>query len=682
MSLLESDDSSVHNSSAASSPKPITATSLVVLLLILLAIFSLLVALISLWQQANPLVNLVDQTVNESTNEVTTWKKFQNADEFQAYFLRSSRISQDFIGQERQFLSQNTSPAADITLDVGSTPNIDRVSTTNIQVEGVDEPDIVKTNGTDLFISGDYFSFGPIERLNFNPVITGELSPQRDLLYPDYQLPQTRHLKIYPPTDLNQGASIQASGELLLDDNTLIFTSATGIQAYSIREAQQPQQLWEYNFEDSFLVTARLKQSELYVVIQKYIYTGSACPIPLLRGTEAITVPCAQIYYPDGNFPADTTYTVLKLAVNNGKVLAENTFVGSSHASVVYMSENNIFITQTRFASELDYMNDFLTTTASDLFSQDFITQMALVKEMNISDQAKQTEYNVLFEKFYQTLSTDERKRTQNEFNNRLEKYLTDHGRDLEYTSIVKINSDTLELVGHGQVPGRPLNQFSLDEYQDYLRIATTIGGRQLGGISANDVYVLDTNMTIQGQVIDMGLDERIYAVRFIGNRGYVVTFKEIDPFYVLNLDNPNQPKITGELKIPGFSSYLHPLNNDQILGIGRQDSQVKLSIFDVNDPLNPTEVDTYLMDEYWTEVTQNHRAFLHDTKNEIFFLPANEVGYIFAYQPTLSLIKVVSDIQAQRAVFVNDYLYIIGKQGLVVFDQTSWEEINRIEFD
>ena len=126
-----------------------------------------------------------------------------------------------------------------------------------------------------------------------------------------------------------------------------------------------------------------------------------------------------------------------------------------------------------------------------------------------------------------------------------------------------------------------------------------------IGGLteSANDVYVLDKNLKITGQVLDLGLTERIYSVRFIQDKGYVVTFRQIDPFYVLDLSDPENPALKGELKIPGYSSYLHPITKDKILGIGKEGSNVKISLFDVKDPENPSEAAKYTLQEF------NHSA-------------------------------------------------------------------------
>jgi len=215
------------------------------------------------------------------------------------------------------------------------------------------------------------------------------------------------------------------------------------------------------------------------------------------------------------------------------------------------------------------------------------------------------------------------------------------------------------------------------------LRVASTIsdGGWNSMG-NENDVYVLNPDMRIIGSALGMGLDERIYSARFIGDKGYVVTFRETDPFYVLDLSNPANPTITGELKIPGYSSYLHPITNDLILGIGKEDANVKASLFDVSDPRNPVEASKYMLKEYWSDILNTHHAFLQDSRHEVFFLPGNEGGYVFSYKENdISLVKAVSDIRARRALFIDDYLYIFGDDEVVVLDETSWERVKELSF-
>ena len=239
-----------------------------------------------------------------------------------------------------------------------------------------------------------------------------------------------------------------------------------------------------------------------------------------------------------------------------------------------------------------------------------------------------------------------------------------------------------------GSVPGTLLNQFAMDEYENNLRIATTVSGNNallFGGWgnenSESDVYILDKNMEEIGSVLGMGLTERIYSVRFIQDKGYVVTFRQTDPFYVLDLSDEKNPKIKGELKIPGYSSYLHPINKDMILGIGKEGQKVKLSLFNIFNPEEPTEEDKYLLDEYYSEALNNHHAFLMDNKFKIFFMPGSKGGYIFSYENNkLELKKSIADVYPKRALFIDDYLYIISDNNLIVLDENTWERVKELD--
>jgi len=196
-------------------------------------------------------------------------------------------------------------------------------------------------------------------------------------------------------------------------------------------------------------------------------------------------------------------------------------------------------------------------------------------------------------------------------------------------TTVFKFDVDGLNLnyVGSGTVAGTPLNQFSMDEHNGYFRIATTDYSDWEN--TNNALYVLDGSMKVVGQIKDIAPGERIYSARFMGDKGYLVTFETVDPLFVIDLSNPRDPKILGELKIPGFSNYLHPLDDNHLLGIG-QDTRVqsyegrefvttkgiKLAIFDVSDVNNPREKHVELIGSSgsWSEALYDHKAvFYHD---------------------------------------------------------------------
>jgi uncharacterized secreted protein with C-terminal beta-propeller domain len=313
---------------------------------------------------------------------------------------------------------------------------------------------------------------------------------------------------------------------------------------------------------------------------------------------------------------------------------------------------------------------------------EEFINSLEELSKMDISQEAKLTEMMVIMQKYLESIDSDEELRISTELENRMDDYVKENVRSLEQTGIVKINVDGFEIAATGSVPGAPLNQFSLDEYQENLRITTTLTGGTFGvGESANDVYVMDKNLDILGSVVDLGLTERIYSARFIEDKGYIVTFRQTDPFYVIDLHDANNPKMAGELKIPGYSAYLHPVNKDKIIGVGEEDRRVKISLFNVGDPENPQEISKYSLDEYYTEVESNHHAFLMDDKHKVFFLPGGKGGYIYSYEgDELSLKMAVAEVGVQRAIYIDDYMYIVGVDNILVIDENKWEKVKEFE--
>lgn len=156
------------------------------------------------------------------------------------------------------------------------------------------------------------------------------------------------------------------------------------------------------------------------------------------------------------------------------------------------------------------------------------------------------------------------------------------------------IRNCNISYVGNGEVEGLTLNQFSMDEHNGYLRIATSTGS--WGENISNKVYVLDSDLKVAGKIEGIAPGETIKSVRFTGDTGYVVTFEQTDPLFVIDLSDPTKPEIKGELKIPGFSTYLHPVGENLVLGVGvdgdenGQNNGLKVSLFDVSDPANPKE--------------------------------------------------------------------------------------------
>jgi inhibitor of cysteine peptidase len=133
-------------------------------------------------------------------------------------------------------------------------------------------------------------------------------------------------------------------------------------------------------------------------------------------------------------------------------------------------------------------------------------------------------------------------------------------------------------------------------------------------------------SLNIVGELPNLAPGERIYSARFMSDRCYLVTFKQVDPFFVIDLSNPTEPKVLGYLKIPGFSGYLHPYDENHIIGIGKQDNNVKLSLFNVTNVTAPTETAKFIVSGDWSDSTvlTDHKAFLFDKSKQLLALPVS----------------------------------------------------------
>ncbi|MDD3766282.1 MAG: beta-propeller domain-containing protein [Eubacteriales bacterium] len=195
-------------------------------------------------------------------------------------------------------------------------------------------------------------------------------------------------------------------------------------------------------------------------------------------------------------------------------------------------------------------------------------------------------------------------------------------------TVIYKFSLDkgNITYLKKAEVKGQILNQFSMDEYAGYFRIATT----SYGGQMKNNLYVLDETLSLCGSVEDIAPDERIYSARFVGDRGYMVTFRQVDPLFVIDLADPYAPKILGQLKIPGYSNYIHPVDENHILGFGKDATGdglyqgMKMALFDVSDVTNPIQKFEEIIGDRGTEspLLQSHKALLFARDLELLAFP------------------------------------------------------------
>lgn len=190
------------------------------------------------------------------------------------------------------------------------------------------------------------------------------------------------------------------------------------------------------------------------------------------------------------------------------------------------------------------------------------------------------------------------------------------------------------QYIGSGNVPGYIFSSFLMGEHDSTFRIATT--SRDRGSEVSNNLYVLDSegpDLAIIGKIENIAPGEQIYAARFLGKKAYLVTFKKIDPLFVIDLADPRQPMIAGELKMPGYSTYLHPLDENHIIGLGKDAEDMgsfawfqglKLALFDVSADQSPVIADETIIGSRGTEsaALSDHHAFTFDPESGVLALP------------------------------------------------------------
>ncbi|MDD2496929.1 MAG: beta-propeller domain-containing protein [Desulfitobacteriaceae bacterium] len=567
-------------------------------------------------------------------------------------------------------------------------------STTNIQVQGVDEADIVKTDGKYIYQVAEQHimiinavppnKMKVIKQLSFNEE---RFSPQElfvdekylivigssyENIPLDYLSPLSKNIKIYPPYRTQQKVK------------AVVFDISNKNDIKQIRKVEL----------SGNYVSSRKIGSNLYLVANQridyyHIMEQDECPNqPFYRDSAAEKdcrfVDFKKIYY----FPECIVPNYLVLAGLNLEKPDEpvnvSAYLGSGEN--IYATEKNLYaaVTNSRTVQPRPLKND--------------ITGSILPLE---SPRLETTIY----------------------------RFTLDQGK--------------IKFMKKGNVPGTILNQFSMDEHNGFLRLATTSGEvwRSDEFTSKNNIYILNGDLRIVGRVEDIAPGERIYSTRFMGDRAYMVTFKKVDPLFVIDLKNPDKPKILGALKIPGYSDYLHPYDENHIMGFGKDTVEIsqswsgstketmafyqgmKIAIFDVTDVEHPVQMYQEIIGDRGTDsqLLRNHKALLFSREKNLLAFPVtvmetnkNSISYngipqygefsfqgAYVYQIDLvngfKLRGKISHLNhedmlksgsgwyqnkknIERVLYIDETLYTISPAMIQAHDLASLKEINRLE--
>jgi inhibitor of cysteine peptidase len=487
-------------------------------------------------------------------------------------------------------------------------------SKTNIQVEGVDEADIVKTDGTYLYVASNNSLF---------------------------------ILKAYPPEEAEVLSRIGFNGtlgEIFLDGNKLAILGSSAtypyepyyrlptfiddktlVKVYDISDRSNPVLARNFSISGNYFDSRMINEYVYLIVSQPAYLLYDTLVLPKTYSTDGMEeMNVSQIYYANvsDNSYAFTTVAAINIQNDAQETTHETFLLGAT--SCMYVSLNNIYIT-----------------------------------------------------------------------------FWTQGGETLIYR--IRIENEMIKSEASGKVPGSILNQFSMDEYNSYFRLATTAW---TDGASQNNVYVLDMNLTMVGKLENIAPGETIYSVRFMGDRGYIVTFRQVDPFFAIDLQNPYNPKVLGVLKIPGYSSYLHPYDESHIIGIGKDGSTVKISLFDVSNVTDPKEIDNYQVSGRWSDspVLSDHKALLFNSSKNLLVMPIItsdysiwQGAYVFkvtiqegiALRGQITHTENTADLgyyyypqpyYVKRSLYIENVLYTISDKKVMMNNLETLDEINKIE--
>ena len=504
-------------------------------------------------------------------------------------------------------------------------------SDTNVRTEGVGEADIVKTDGENIYlVNGETVEIVDIASDEMEHL--AQIEMEEDCYVTELYAADERLLILYTREEYDDGKTGY--------DGT--YRQYTCTDVYDISDPADPEKISTLS-QSGYYNTMRVKDGYAYVLSDYSLPYDISRPEPrtYIPEVQGEIMPVSDIYMPQREMGND--YTVITaFSLDDPKEKTDSKAVFGT-AGECYVSTENIYVT---------------------------------------------------------------------------ESYYNNNDANVTQTSIRRIAYEDGVLTGTAQtrVDGILNDSFSIDEYDGYLRLVTTVtsvngtegsfltaladmfGGEETAtevrSVDTNSLYILDEDLNVTGEIRDLAPDERVYSARLMGDIGYFVTFRETDPLFSADLSDPYNPKIIGELKIPGFSEYLHPYGDGKLLGIGMDVDEetvategVKLSMFDISDPSDVKEENKYIMkDMYGTDAGYDYKAVFADVEKNLFgFLAYGDstVYTVFTYDEEGGFREVFSRTLnwagSVRGMYAGEKFYLVSANTIESFRLADFEKVDDI---
>ena len=536
----------------------------------------------------------VDPTVPFFSSELKTFSSFEELENFISTNMATASQNEKFSAFDGLTIAQREAGnALDSTAEAAPTAS-DDYSETNIQVAGVDEADIVKTDGEYLYVVSE----STIYILKAYPYNQARLVSKITL-------------------DQVYGAKIFVNGNKLVvvnDQPILYYAEPLARDTISVQEGKTA--------EDS-----SNNSSEPMIPEEEYV-------IPVYRNELSMKVYDTT----DKSNPVLTRTVALNGSLSGVRMIGDYVYMVTNQLATQSNPETETGIEVVLPKIGGDYVTEVDPTKISYIDVPDQLYYITTVIAVDVTNDAIAPTY----EAFLTTQTTSMYVSLNNMYliapNTSTWLFMDTDTEVKEETLIYRIKLDQQNIVveAEGSVEGFVVDQFSMDEYNGYFRVATTEWNNRwteeegFSSDSTNNLFVLDMNLDIVGKLENLAPDESIYATRFMGDRVYLVTFRQIDPFFVIDTSNPSQPTVLGYLKIPGYSSYLHIYDANHVIGVGKENSTLKLSLFDVTDVTAPVETAKYTVEGDWSdsEALYDHKAFLFEKSKNLLAIPVTVNTY------------------------------------------------------
>ncbi|MDP3565169.1 MAG: beta-propeller domain-containing protein [Methanoregula sp.] len=571
-------------------------------------------------------------------------KKFSSADEIREYIKNNTQLAGGSYyatdGMARSMtpapiMAVQESSAKGVTQSAAA-PSIGGIlspgySETNVQVAGVDEPDFVKNDARYIYvISGSTLTIVDAYPPSSASILSKtelEDTPREIFINGDRLV--LLKTGISELADSEQTQVTAAGAKMAMMPRYPYYRSALVTHAvfYDISDRAHPKVLKDYTIDGDY-TDARMIGNTVYLLSRESVYPyNDRIIVPALRENAKVIISPDVYYFDNPEYQYDFT-TVSSFDARTGATKDAKTYLVGS-GNIVYVSPDAMYVSYQKYHNIYRPMRGMVEPAFG--IAQDSGGSIGSAVPMSVSSVVDD----------FNTMNEDDKQAAIAAMKSGEQDAIRKKEIDQSTTVIHKIgiNNGGITYIAKGEVPGYLKNQFAMDEYGGNLRVATTSDvWTNRGQYEYNNVFVLDSAMKTIGTLTHIAEQEKIYSTRFIGDRLYMVTFKRVDPFFVIDLATPTSPKILGKLKIPGYSDYLHPYDKNLIIGIGKETATndwggvstkgIKLALFDVSDVGHPRQVGKVEIGDAGSDsaALSDHKAFLFDKAKNLLVIPARVV--------------------------------------------------------